>query len=1023
MAIIGFFAFKNNNVLFSLWDSQGKIKPTDTDSFEVFKEITYHLRPKFPLFKRKQLVIIEDLDRSTDKDMVSQLLKELYRFDNLLRDKEKKQFIFIVSLKSEQSLNNLSTTQKTNEDVQKENLSVYSKIFDYTVWIRPLYFENIREIFETLLYSKFDNKKVNEILPQLYWIMQGHNLTVREIKDRLNEVFLLHSSLSGRDKVDSAVKYNKCSAVVYLQRQYPSDFQKLILEEKTFSEIVKNYYYNSDVPDNKSFPKEVSGMFIKDFNEMLKAKDIENDYAMYFFNYPKNAEIMTLEERYIYDSIIHNSYIASEKNNINKMLDNIIKNKKQKIIEKALKELMEYHHDFGEFVFDFERIFEIAIELKQDYTLLSLSGFIKEFINKEKSIFYIAEICNYNYIKNNKFLKDAIISIYISAVYEEYQKTNNKPFIEGCRINIIKYFPDSISCFSQLFIDSNLPNTDVSTLSLLKNTKDIFSCLNFSLITQNDYKTYLEYLCKIDISPDDGELLLKGILSIPSLSSIVDSYILLQKLLMKNKIFEESLFDMILLGYVNINDTKPIIDYVQSIKYEQLSDEILKKIDELITYEITDFKLIKLLESKGFYKTAIFSRLSIANFTDFDFENKWIKENIVELGKNIIASKNDLFILLRTEFIKNKQSSIIYHLFESPFDFVKESELQEVRNISDIYYLTDFKRITAENCLHFTNYCNSHILTSDKLFSFFKALFFEFENDENRITSKEMIFIILRNINFEKCNFSSMNQEQQNNIIEVFSPLLQLNEANNALEFMKIIKCHIDNLDKIVQNTIETEKDSLFINYIEWCNKVPHLSDKTIEFINEKNTHIPLVPEITKILFDKKMFVAYIIGKSLYDGAAFYTDSISLSNYYEAFCRSDEYYNLIKDSSFIDLFNQTKLYDDRLDLKRLECFRKYRQSYKLIELNLKTIQTDQERKKYIYSISHIDTYEDSLRFIDLIVSEQYRHLFDNDNAFKEAVKRKLWEIDPNGKKKPGVLKRIFTNKLERNNSRRIKPLI
>ena len=86
MAITGFFALRNNNVLFSLWDSQGKIKPTDTDSFEVFKEITYHLRPKFPLFKRKQLVIIEDLDRSTDKDMVSQLLKELYRFDNFIQE-------------------------------------------------------------------------------------------------------------------------------------------------------------------------------------------------------------------------------------------------------------------------------------------------------------------------------------------------------------------------------------------------------------------------------------------------------------------------------------------------------------------------------------------------------------------------------------------------------------------------------------------------------------------------------------------------------------------------------------------------------------------------------------------------------------------------------------------------------------------------------------------------------------------------------------------------------------------------
>ena len=50
IAFCGFWALKNNNVLFSLWDSQGKIIPADTDYFEIFKEVTFHLRPRTPFF-------------------------------------------------------------------------------------------------------------------------------------------------------------------------------------------------------------------------------------------------------------------------------------------------------------------------------------------------------------------------------------------------------------------------------------------------------------------------------------------------------------------------------------------------------------------------------------------------------------------------------------------------------------------------------------------------------------------------------------------------------------------------------------------------------------------------------------------------------------------------------------------------------------------------------------------------------------------------------------------------------------
>lgn len=223
--ILLWFTLKNENFLFSLWDSQGKIEPSDTDTFEVFKEIIIKLKPK----STKRLIIIEDLDRTDDAFVVISLLKELYRFINLLSDDEKNRYVFIVSLKSEESL-----VSQNSDDENKESLSIYSKIFDYTVWIRPLHFENIKDIFKQLLECQhFDEDTVKNILPQLYWIMQGEGLSIREIKDRLNETFLLYSSLRNRDSSRDSVSYKKSATVVYLQRQYPKIFQKLIQEKKS----------------------------------------------------------------------------------------------------------------------------------------------------------------------------------------------------------------------------------------------------------------------------------------------------------------------------------------------------------------------------------------------------------------------------------------------------------------------------------------------------------------------------------------------------------------------------------------------------------------------------------------------------------------------------------------------------------------------------------------------------------------------------------------------------------------------
>ena len=378
--IFGFIVICGNNILFSLWDSQGKIKPSDTDCFEIFKEIIDHIKPFFCWQKR--LVIIEDLDRSEDANVVVMVLKEIYRYINLLPPMLKRKFVFIVSLKSESSLVKDKITKKS--DGQK----FYSKIFDYTVWINPIHIQNIKDIVKELLTYELGKKFSDDQIAEFYWIMQGRQLTIREIKDRLNEVFLLYQSLSSRTEDTLDVKYRKCAAVVYLQREYPDIYEYLIADETIFSEIVQNAIYKNNITIEQDLQLlkidaidkvlTENNNIINDLKRMLSSRDIDNDFTMYFYNYPKNSYIMDINEKRVYDHILHDEYKFDKDELEKESINEVITKKNASIIYKALDDLFEYKQPCNLYTYHFEQLFIILLHSKHtDYGICQYSCRVK----------------------------------------------------------------------------------------------------------------------------------------------------------------------------------------------------------------------------------------------------------------------------------------------------------------------------------------------------------------------------------------------------------------------------------------------------------------------------------------------------------------------------------------------------------------------------------------------------------------------------------------------------------------------
>lgn len=115
------------------------------------------------------------MDRISDKSVIIGFLKELYRFQTSL-EKNKEKFVFIISIKPE-----IKLKTGENHSFEFDDNKIYSKIFDVTISLKPLHYDDYDSVLIALLNSNEDKKQqledlikcqpINNSLPEsFYWI-------------------------------------------------------------------------------------------------------------------------------------------------------------------------------------------------------------------------------------------------------------------------------------------------------------------------------------------------------------------------------------------------------------------------------------------------------------------------------------------------------------------------------------------------------------------------------------------------------------------------------------------------------------------------------------------------------------------------------------------------------------------------------------------------------------------------------------------------------------------------------------
>ncbi len=1025
-ALLLFIGIIRGNFIFSLWDSQGKVDPDSADLFEVYREVADRLL-RIGGSNLKQVIFIEDIDRIRDQDITTYFLKELYRFVNLLPTNKKDQIIYIVSLKSEVAL--------------KPGISelIYSKIFDYTITIKPIHNENINDLMLNILHDNisllnikptptdtFEYVRIN-YLKDLQWIGKGENLTIREIKDRLNDTFILFHSL--KEKQENAdVQLKKCAAVVYLQRSYQHDWMVLLKNENKLVKIVQSSYL---LPDNKSIEENInniipittseneynsnndnnfeSPIFVSIFANMLVKRDIEDDFLMYFYNYPKNSYIMDINERLIVNCILHSEdypFVEEDRTEIEEAYKKILKKqKKDYAIAKALRDLYEFNRPFPIILLEFEFLFNTAC--KNDYAhkledcIARSIKILNSDLNNDCTL--LKKIINYNVIE--KKVRENIFKEFSDFLVKILSSLNKEASIY--RKEIILAVKNSELLFLNLFISENMPLITIDEINEIFDKDIVLDFIESRKLVENNFKETLNAILELNLNSIQSDKL-ETLLSIISKNEDIKefSYIALNYLIKYNKV--NHAFLEIIIGSV-INQTlekSHFCKYLVLTDLNELSKEELTKIDLLILDCIIDTRILTYFEDNHLIKSSLVSRQASKQLKSFNYENPWIIEKLIEIAESIYEYDEKVFIDIRKSFLMNLKTdqNDLNPIFLNEFPLISREEIEIALTITDgVYFLLDHEKINAENYKFIPMAINDSKLSGEIIFNVLKNLFNPDNYNGNYISDSSIQRLILNDIDFKSAKLGTISKDKVDDLCSYFSNTFDLSTPIGAIEFMYTIKILIPKLEEPLIEFM-TDDESLYSKYIESINDIKELSNITLSILSKIPINTSIVKEVTNILYENKLYVPFLAGSILRENAFYDIDELQLEDKYTVFKQCKECAKIMANNhNFLrKLVASTLIYEDNLPIDRLAHLYNIPQPIKLVKYILERLSNLEDKKHYLTNSGPFESKDDSDKFSTFITEKGNIEIFRDDEEFYWKMWHKLW-LPTN--------KRIFTRKI------------
>ncbi len=980
---------KDAYIAFSHWNMSYRREPEINDVFDTYNIIVKKIKP----FKcRKQLIFVDDLDRINNKELIVDFLKELYRFQESL-GKYKNRFVFIISIRPESELEKDKEHKKSDE--------VYSKIFDLTLSLKPIHFDDYDSILLKLLENNLKEKKklekligqkIQDVLPESFrWIKKGTNLNLRDLKDRLNQAISIMISLKNKNyKIETAVNFESCTAVAYLENKYPHDYYNLIKLENELAYFIQNSAQIIDrngknkleevkTTFSESFVEEKIKVtfdknFINDLCEMVLGNLFNDDFRMYFYTYPKGSHIKTTDERVLCDYILFPNSYADYDN-----LDETVKKAFESGDNLIVKQTLESLESFPPVVIENDTLFLLAAKLSIKKTFLA---FAKKAIDSEIDEGYKA-----NYWKRILVLSKKDYNEFVSISINDIAGPLSEPdFIITNRKTIIKGIGNRITDFKELYISSahKTPQITKEEIELINNLDISLQLVDINNLKEEHYAYLIpainsKVLYGINNTFECAVKIWHKLSSFFPPENIGED---LLKFLSVNQFVDENLFSVVSISEV---ESWKIAEYLNKTLNGTFSDNHLQMIDDLgFENDISEDRVIELL-TNGFYFTPL---LYCANNNCLSKIDGYISNvtEILEACERINEINEDEIVKIREYLYLKKKIEEYKVLYHAPYPLITNHEYVSTTEVD----LIDVSQIEEDNYEDVVNVIHNKKYSSEELISLIKWIFDENTNEEC-LEDSSLRKDLFDSLNFKLLGIKNLYEEQRNAVYSLLEQEFAIESGEDAIESLKRIGCLIPTVEAIIQNENSLNK--------EYCNLISSLDEMTttsIDWCWDNYVTCGLSPYLCEILYKNEDYQNYIIGETLRQNYMIINENVSFDNYIKVYIKVSEMFDIMSEHhDFLEKLQEEADFNE-LSSEQIEAMIYFRQSERFFNYIFSDETDDSLKIKYLKNFGSFKEEKDSKAFQKLICQEKNMELLDSWDLY-HRIHNLLWSTHPGHK--------------------------
>ncbi len=983
----------NLSIVFSHWKMPSQREVEINDVFDTYRVIAEKLTPVCK--KKKRLVFIDDLDRINDKRIIIAFLKELYRFQDSIT-KNKDRIVFIVSVKPESELidndNQLVPLAGVNA-IPADMSPIYPKVFDTTLFLKPIHFDDYDSILLRLIMSapekkkaleELIEKKIEKSLPYSFrWIKHGTNLTLRDLKDRLNHAVAIMVSLKNKSyENNSSANFEACAAIAYLESQYPTEYYRLIKNEESFAKFIQASYTivnEATIEDDTSkltklflscFTNEkYKDEFIKTLCGMVMEKIFKDDFRMYFYTYPKDSHIKTTEEREICNCLLFPKQYSTPVN-----LDEYVKfayiTGENETIAKTLVSL----EKFPPIVIENETLLNQAVEVSMEKAFSIFSQRVIDVKNSQNDLSgYWTKI---NGIRGENY-KD-----FINRCIKKIASLKDPPIIIQKRLEIIKGFKKEILLFKDLFDGiEGMPQITKEEIDCIADP-DIYTLLISIKAIKAEQQ---EYLCAAINSAqlvfhegvwEKAVDVMKMLMKIVAAKQIGRDIL---TFLTNNEYLDKEMFTLVCSASIS---HKKIAEYINKFHPRDLPQGYLELLDQLGFSEFIEERIVNSMMEHAMFFTPILFYVKNNNLHKMD---KYLEHvfKIKEACARINNIDSEIVVIFRKHCLKVKAQRL-YNLFYEEYPLITVDEYKMFHHTSNAIYHINTEAINNDNVSTLLEVLYGRKYSPEELVYLFEYLF-KADVNKNCIDDAATIKAIIDKIEFKQFSTKRLSYKQRSRIYASFSDNYDIDNAEEAMDFIRHFGCFIPEIERMISsdNTISND-------YCELIAEMDELSEVALAWLENNYFTAAASEKLCNILFEKRWYADYIIASMLREKRMVINDKIAFQEYIDAYVRVDEVFDIMSEHwDFLERLQQQVDFSSLSEKQIIPMF-KVPQTERFFVHMLSDETTLALKKRYLKEFYKFKEEKDSIAFQRLICKPDNIKLVDSFEL-KESIYQRLWE--------------------------------